>query len=185
MRHAISRWRSVDATQHMARLEEAIATLLVPHTLRDLPAAPPLRRQRGAIAIRRMSRFAYPDGRSVFDGFDLRIEPERARRPGRRVRRRKVDALRLAAALPRSASRTHPDRRPRHRHTTQDSLRAAIAVVPQDVGLLNRSVIENIRYGRPDIPRKRGHRRGRGGALHRVHRDCCRRASPRSSAIAA
>ena len=25
------------------------------------------------------------------------------------------------------------------------------AVVPQDVGLLNRSVIENIRYGRPEI----------------------------------
>ena len=35
--------------------------------------------------------------------------------------------------------------------TMQESLRAAIAVVPQDVGLLNRSVIENIRYSRPEI----------------------------------
>ena len=33
---------------------------------------------------------------------------------------------------------------------TQDSLRAAIAVVPQDISLFHRSVIENIRYGKPD-----------------------------------
>ena len=33
---------------------------------------------------------------------------------------------------------------------TQESLRAAIAVVPQDVSLFHRSIIENIRYGRPE-----------------------------------
>jgi ATP-binding cassette subfamily B protein len=33
---------------------------------------------------------------------------------------------------------------------TQESLRQAIAVVPQDPALLNRSLIENIRYGRPE-----------------------------------
>jgi len=32
---------------------------------------------------------------------------------------------------------------------TQKSLRAAIAVVPQDVSLFHRSIMENIRYGRP------------------------------------
>jgi len=32
---------------------------------------------------------------------------------------------------------------------TQESLRAAIAIVPQDVSLFHRSIIENIRYGRP------------------------------------
>jgi ATP-binding cassette subfamily B protein len=36
------------------------------------------------------------------------------------------------------------------RGVTQESLRAAIAVVPQDVSLFHRSVMENIRYGRPD-----------------------------------
>lgn len=141
----------VDATQHLARLEEAIATLLVPHTLRDVPAAAPLRRQRGRIVFDDVS-FRYPDGRQVFDGFNLRIEP------GQRVAlvgesgggkstlfallqrfhdpqdgKILIDGQEIAAAM-------------------QDSLRAAIAVVPQDVGLLNRSVIDNIRYGRPDIP---------------------------------
>ena len=33
---------------------------------------------------------------------------------------------------------------------TQESLRAAIAVVPQDISLFHRSALENIRYGRPD-----------------------------------
>jgi ATP-binding cassette, subfamily B, bacterial len=32
----------------------------------------------------------------------------------------------------------------------QDSLREAISVVPQDISLFHRSVMENIRYGRPD-----------------------------------
>jgi len=33
---------------------------------------------------------------------------------------------------------------------TQESLRAAIAVVPQDISLFHRSLLENIRYGRQD-----------------------------------
>ena len=32
----------------------------------------------------------------------------------------------------------------------QDSLRAAIAVVPQEISLFHRSVLENIRYARPE-----------------------------------
>jgi ATP-binding cassette subfamily B protein len=32
---------------------------------------------------------------------------------------------------------------------TQESLRSAIAVVPQDVSMFHRSIMENIRYGRP------------------------------------
>src|SRR5262249_41613445 len=33
---------------------------------------------------------------------------------------------------------------------TQDSLREAISFVPQDISLFHRSVMDNIRYGRPD-----------------------------------
>jgi ATP-binding cassette, subfamily B, bacterial len=36
------------------------------------------------------------------------------------------------------------------RTMTQDSLRAAIAVVPQEVSLFHRSVLENIRYPKPE-----------------------------------
>jgi ABC-type transport system involved in Fe-S cluster assembly fused permease/ATPase subunit len=39
------------------------------------------------------------------------------------------------------------------RHVTQDSLRAAIGVVPQDTVLFNDSIYYNIAYGRPDASR--------------------------------
>jgi ATP-binding cassette, subfamily B, bacterial len=35
-------------------------------------------------------------------------------------------------------------------HVTQQSLREAIGVVPQDISLFHRSLIENIRYARPE-----------------------------------
>ena len=38
------------------------------------------------------------------------------------------------------------------RQVTQESLRGVMAVVPQDISLFHRSVLENIRYARPDAP---------------------------------
>src|SRR5258705_1269848 len=64
----------VDVTQHLARLAEALATLLVPHELRDHPEAAPLVERSARIAFEDMS-FAYPGGRDSFANFSLRIEP--------------------------------------------------------------------------------------------------------------
>jgi ATP-binding cassette subfamily B protein len=63
----------VDVTQHLARLSEALATLLVPHRLRDHPEATSLVRS-GTVALENID-FCYPDGRRVFSNFSLRIEP--------------------------------------------------------------------------------------------------------------
>jgi ATP-binding cassette, subfamily B, bacterial len=140
----------VDATQHIARLEEAISTLLVPHALRDVPSAPPLRRHRGAINFEDI-RFAYPDGRKVFEVFNLHIEPEeRVALVGESGGGKSTLFALLQRFHDPQAGRILIDGQD-IAATKQDSLRAAIAVVPQDVGLLNRSVIENIRYGRPEI----------------------------------
>ena len=38
------------------------------------------------------------------------------------------------------------------RNVTQESLRATMAIVPQDISLFHRTVLENIRYARPDAP---------------------------------
>jgi ATP-binding cassette subfamily B protein len=35
---------------------------------------------------------------------------------------------------------------------TQDGLRTMLAIVPQDISLFHRTVLENIRYARPDAP---------------------------------
>jgi ATP-binding cassette, subfamily B, bacterial len=139
----------VDATQHMARLAEAIATLLRPHDLRDAPQAPAMVRRRGGIELHNV-RFAYPDGRRVFDGLSLRIEP--GQRVGL-VGESGAGKSTLVALL----QRFHDLQAGRITIggqnialVTQESLRAAFAVVPQEVSLLNRSVLENIRYGRPE-----------------------------------
>src|SRR5213595_3781586 len=63
----------VDVTQHMARLSEALATLLVPHELRDDPQAMPLVRKGASVAFENIG-FNYPDGRKVFENFSLRLQ---------------------------------------------------------------------------------------------------------------
>src|SRR5437762_5216359 len=63
----------VDVTQHVARLPEALATLLVPHALRDHPRAAPLVRKGASVAFENVG-FAYPDGRKVFENFSLKLQ---------------------------------------------------------------------------------------------------------------
>src|SRR5438067_7494364 len=63
----------VDVTQHMARLAEALATLLVPHRLRDHHAATRLAAAGATVAFESIA-FSYPDGRNVFADFTLHVE---------------------------------------------------------------------------------------------------------------
>src|SRR5664280_2807459 len=63
----------VDVTQHVARLTEAIATLLLPHELQDHPEAEPLVKSGAAIVFNNVS-FRYPGGLKVFDRFSLRLQ---------------------------------------------------------------------------------------------------------------
>jgi ATP-binding cassette subfamily B protein len=139
----------VDVTQHLARLSEALGTLLVPHRLCDDPEATPLPRAGADVAFESIS-FCYPDGRRVFTDFSLHIEP--GQRVGL-VGQSGCGKSTLFALLQRfydvQAGRIRVGGQD-IRRVTQESLRAAIAVVPQDISLFHRSIMENIRYGRPD-----------------------------------
>ena len=139
----------VDVTQHMARLSEALATLLVPHEMRDHPDATALV-EGGASVVFESISFSYPDGRNVFAGFDLRVEA------GQRVGligQSGSGKSTLFALLQRFYSpqdgRIMIDGQDISL-VTQGSLRKATSIVPQDISLFHRSVMENIRYGRPD-----------------------------------
>jgi ATP-binding cassette subfamily B protein len=139
----------VDVTQHVARLTEAIATLLVPHELRDHPGAEPLVKSGAAIAFNNVT-FGYPGGAKIFERFSLRLQP------GQRVGlvgesgggkstlftllQRFYDADEGSVTVDGQDIST----------VTQQSLREAISVVPQDISLFHRSIRENIRYGRPN-----------------------------------
>ena len=139
----------VDVTQHVARLTEAIATLLLPHELRDHPEAEPLVKSGAAIAFNNIS-FRYPGGLQVFDKFSLRLQP--GQRVGL-VGQSGGGKSSLFVLLQRFYDVQHGnitiDGQDISR-VTQQSLRQAISVVPQDISLFHRSIMENIRYGRPN-----------------------------------
>jgi ATP-binding cassette, subfamily B, bacterial len=139
----------VDVTQHVARLTEAIATLLLPHELRDHPRAEPLVKSGAAIAFNNIS-FRYPGGLNVFEKFNLRIQP--GQRVGL-VGQSGGGKSSLFVLLQRFYDVQHGcisiDGQDISR-VTQQSLREAISVVPQDISLFHRSIMENIRYGRPN-----------------------------------
>jgi ATP-binding cassette subfamily B protein len=139
----------VDVTQHLARLSEALATLLVPHRLRDHPQATSLVGSGTTVAFENID-FCYPDGRRVFSKFNLRIEAgQRVGLVGQSGCGKSTLFVLLQRFYDVQGGRILLGGQDIAR-VTQESLRAAIAVVPQDISLFHRSIMENIRYGRPD-----------------------------------
>ena len=139
----------VDVTQHVARLTEAVATLLLPHELRDHPKAESLIRSGAAIAFENIS-FQYPGGAKVFDRLSLRLQPgQRVGLVGQSGGGKSTVFALLQRFYDVESGRVTIDGQDISR-VTQLSLREAISVVPQDISLFHRSIRENIRYGRPN-----------------------------------
>jgi ATP-binding cassette, subfamily B, bacterial len=138
----------VDVTQHVARLTEAIATLLLPHELRDHPEAEPLVKAGAAIVFNKVS-FRYPGGLQVFDKFSLRLNAgQRVGLVGASGGGKSTVFTLLQRFYDVNQGHISIDGQNISR-VTQESLREAISVVPQDISLFHRSIMENIRYGRP------------------------------------
>ena len=139
----------VDVTQHMARLSEAIGTLLQPHQLRDHPEARPLEPKDRGIEFEKVS-FAYPSGDKVFDNLDLRFDAgKRTGLVGPSGGGKSTILSLLQRFYDVNQGRILIDGQDIAR-ITQDSIRRAISFVPQDISLLHRSVFDNIRYGKPE-----------------------------------
>jgi ATP-binding cassette subfamily B protein len=139
----------VDVTQHVARLSEALSTLLVPHELSDHPEAEPLVKSGAAIAFNNIS-FRYPGGLQVFDKFTLRLNAgQRVGLVGQSGGGKSSLFVLLQRFYDVHEGSITIDGQDISR-VTQHSLRHAISVVPQDISLFHRSIMENIRYGRPE-----------------------------------
>jgi ATP-binding cassette subfamily B protein len=141
----------VDLTQHVARLEEAIGALLSEHDLPDRADAEALRQGGGQVAFEKVW-FGYPGRAPVLRDFDLTIEP------GQRVGLVGFSGAGKSTVL--SLLQRFYDVQDGRitidgqdiRDVTQESLRTTMAIVPQDISLFHRTVLENIRYARPDAP---------------------------------
>ena len=139
----------VDLTQHLSRLEEAVGALLSEHELPDRPDARDFIPGAGRVRFENV-RFAYSGRSPVLDGFDLTIEPgQRVGLVGFSGAGKSTVLALLQRFYDPQGGRITIDGQDL-RDVTQDSLRADMAIVPQDISLFHRTVQENIRYARPE-----------------------------------
>ncbi len=142
----------VDVTQHIARLSEAVKTLLEPHGMPDHSDAQPLSAKGGRVDFERVT-FAYPHRRAILDHFDLHIEPgQRVGLIGKSGAGKSTVLALLQRFYDTQDGAVRVDGQD-VKTITQDSLRHAIALVPQDISLLHRTIYDNIAYGRPEATR--------------------------------
>ena len=139
----------IDMSQQYTFIGETLRLVGEPHTLLD-PAAPRLApAARGAISFEKVS-FGYRPQAPILRNVNLRIPAGQkiglvgASGAGKSTLTQLVQRLYDV-----NSGRILVDGQPVEAFS-QDELRARIAVVPQEVSLFHRSVMENIRFGRPE-----------------------------------
>ncbi len=142
-------WATSDFFQNLGVVRDGIETISHPLELTDREGATPLARAEGAIRFEGVSHH-YGRGAGGLDRVDLAIAPgERIGLVGRSGAGKSTLVSLLLRFHDVEQGRVTLDGRD-IRDVTQDSLRAQIGMVTQDTSLLHRSVLDNIRYGRPD-----------------------------------
>ena len=123
--------------------------MTTPPTLMDAENAPDLKLSNGQIQFDQVT-FKYGEADAVVRDLSLDITPgERVALVGLSGAGKSTLVSLLMRLRDVNAGRVTVDGQ-NVRDVTQASLRAQIGVVTQDVGLLHRSIRDNIRYGRPD-----------------------------------
>ncbi len=138
-----------DVYENLADAEEMTAILETPHEITNIIGAKDLKAEKGKIEFKKVD-FCYHQTRAILKNFNLAIASHE----------------KVALIGPSGAGKTTIVRLLLRIHeltageilidgqnivkVKQESLRANIGLVPQDPILFHRSLLENIRYGRPD-----------------------------------
>jgi ATP-binding cassette, subfamily B, heavy metal transporter len=138
--------------QSLTDLEHMLGLLKIRPEIEDRPEAPALSARRGAVAFRHVD-FAYDPRRPILKDIDFAVPPGATvaivgpsgagKSTIARLLFRFYDVGRGAIEIDGQDIR----------EVTQDSLRRAIGVVPQDTVLFNDTIYYNIAYGRPGADR--------------------------------
>jgi ATP-binding cassette subfamily B protein len=139
----------VDMVQQFAKLGEAVQVLRLPHEMQDPPDAKALAVRGGAILFKHVG-FSYPSGQDVLKGFDLDVPAgQKVGLVGRSGAGKSTIIALLQRLYDPDSGAVEIDGQDIAK-VTQESLRGSIAVVQQDISLFHRSLLENLRYGRPE-----------------------------------
>jgi ATP-binding cassette subfamily B protein len=139
----------VDMVQQFAKLGEAVQVLGLPHDMQDSEDAKPLMIGGGSISFRGVC-FTYPSGQSVLKDFMLDVPAgQKIGLVGRSGAGKSTIIALLQRLYDPAAGQVFVDGQ-NIAGVTQESLRGSIAVVQQDISLFHRSLLENLRYGRPE-----------------------------------
>ncbi|PIR74389.1 MAG: ABC transporter ATP-binding protein [Candidatus Magasanikbacteria bacterium CG10_big_fil_rev_8_21_14_0_10_47_10] len=134
--------------EQLADAEEMTEILETPREIKDLKRAKDLMVKKGAVVFRNVN-FFYNKTRPVLKNFSLSLKP------GERVAlvgpsgAGKSTIIKLLLRFSDIAQGSIIIDKQDIRKVTQDSLHRAMSVVPQDPILFHRSLMDNIRYGKP------------------------------------
>ena len=138
--------------QSLTDLEQMLELLAVKPEIEDRPGAPPLIVGRGVVAFRRVD-FRYDVRRPILSDVDFRVPPgAQVAIVGPSGAGKSTLARLLFRFYDVDAGSIEIDGQD-IREVTQESLRRAIGVVPQDTVLFNDTIYYNIAYGRPGATR--------------------------------
>ncbi|ESY81115.1 ABC transporter ATP-binding protein [Mesorhizobium sp. LNHC220B00] len=139
----------VDMVQHFGFIEDTLRIIGQPQTVVDMPQAPAIRPRGGAIEFRKVS-FTYGTEIDAIHNLDLSIPAgQKVGIVGPSGAGKSTFVHLLQRLYDVQGGQILIDGQP-IASVTQDSLREALAVVPQEILLFHRTVMENIRFARPE-----------------------------------
>jgi ABC-type multidrug transport system fused ATPase/permease subunit len=138
-----------DTYDMVGSIRDSLDTLIVPRDVRDRPGAAELRVSRGTIVFEDV-HFHYDQKKWVFRGLNLAIAGgQRIGFVGHSGAGKTTLATLLMRLYDIQSGGVIIDEQ-NIADVTQASLRRSIGLIPQDTILFHRTLMENIRYGRPD-----------------------------------
>jgi ATP-binding cassette, subfamily B, bacterial len=141
--------RFLEFFEHLGNINDGVAAIIKPHDLTDAPDANALHLESADIDFQDVT-FAHPGGAEVFKHLNLHIPAGQKVGlvgPSGAGKSSFVNLLlRLSDVDQGSIKISGQDLRA----VSQDSLHQHIAMIPQEPMLFHRSLIDNIRYGRPE-----------------------------------
>jgi ATP-binding cassette subfamily B protein len=141
--------RFLEFFEYVGNINDGVSIIVRPHEVIDQSNATPLRDTKGAIQFDHID-FSYAEGKPVFKNLNITIHSEEKVGLVGFSGSGKSTLLNLMLRLFEPQAGNIMIGNQDIQNVSQESLRAEIAMIPQDPMLFHRTLMENIRYGRLD-----------------------------------